>query len=185
MACRLPLSNNLENPNMWNWLLSGSLQVKQLTFHEFVRFFHVSDKIGSLQVLSCPCKRRQRHLSPVRFSFWKRQIAQTQENLHPERDCFFGANFRRKAHVKKCLPKRKRILKMMASSNSYESLTCNRKHSSILDYQGATSTVDLWGWRNQILASHLLHSPLLIYFLMFNLSAAFTDFMLFHRPPPQ
>jgi hypothetical protein len=35
-------------------LFSGSLQVKQLTFHEFVRFFHVSDKILSRQVLSCP-----------------------------------------------------------------------------------------------------------------------------------
>jgi hypothetical protein len=35
---------------------------------------------------------------------------------------FFGAIFRRKAHGKKCLPKRKKVLKRMApSSNSYES----------------------------------------------------------------
>jgi hypothetical protein len=133
-----------------------------------------------------PCKRRQQALVARTFLLLKKANSSDSRQLAPYTRLFFGANFRRKAHVKKYLPKRKRVFKMMASSNSDESLTCNRNHSSILDYQGATSTVDLWGWRNQILASHLLHSPLLIYFLMFNLSPAFTrlNFILTPPPPP-
>jgi hypothetical protein len=62
-------------------------------------------------------------------------------------------------------------------------LTCNCRHPSILEYEGATSTIDLWGWRNQILASHLLHLSLLIYFLCSICQLHLQDFMLFHRPP--
>lgn len=169
---------------MWNWLLSGSLKVKQLTIHEFVSLFHVSDKIGSRQVLSCPLQETTTALVARTFLLLEKPNSSDSRELAPCTSVFFlFANFRRKAHGKKCLPKRKKVLKrMVPSSNSYESWRSIASTPPSFN-QGATSTIDLWGWRNQILASHLLHSPLLIYFSCSICQLHLQDFMLFHRPP--
>jgi hypothetical protein len=93
-------------------LLSGSLQVKQLTFHEFVSLFHVSDNIGSRQVLSCPLQDTTTALVARTFLLLKKANSSDSRELAPCTSvCFCGANFRRKAHGKKCLPKRKKVFK--------------------------------------------------------------------------
>jgi hypothetical protein len=122
-------------------LLSGSLQVKQLTFHEFVSLFHVSDKVGSRQVLSCPLQETTTALVTRTFLLVKKADISDSRELAPCTSVyFFGANFRRKAQEKSACQSEKRFKKGWPHHQILMSLDV---HSSIRDYRGATSTIDL------------------------------------------
>jgi hypothetical protein len=92
-------------------LLSGSLQVEQLTFHEFVRFFHVSDKILSRQVLSCPLQETTTALVARTFLLLKKANSSDSRELAPCTRLYFWCEFPPKGPRKKVPAKAKKGLK--------------------------------------------------------------------------